>query len=274
MLFSKKKNIKKSPELRYIMNFLAHDRYTLAEYYDGGFAETTLDVRREDDGFYLEKTVHRYNAGKTDTHRVSLVPFDTFDAFFTQLEAFCGDLSLDKARLRENFQLMRFLSLYQFIFLQGSDNGAEFVDGNIIIMESTPHIIRKDAEPIRTTWTQVKELAETSRSSTGLWIRNLDDRNWESYTFALYSWWKPVKPRRVTEWFFRDTRDETSIWKDFVMNCIVRDRETGEYYLSHEVADGYGADHYPRWIYHHIPISAQEVARLEAAGLLMPGPGY
>ena len=31
--------------------------------------------------------------------------------------------------MRENFQLMRFLSLYQFIFLQGSDNGAEFVDG-------------------------------------------------------------------------------------------------------------------------------------------------
>lgn len=270
MWSSPKKKQKRAPALRYILRLMNHDRYTLAEYYDGGFTEVTLDVRREDGRFYLEKSAHHYNAGSTKTDRVALKPFDTFAGFFTQLESFWREPPLDKAKLRGDHNLMRFLSLYKFIFLQGSDNGAEQVEGNIIIIEGAPHIVLKGADPVPTTWAEVKVLAEASRPSTGIWIRNLDETNWETYTFELYSWWQPAGFRRKTEWFFRDTRDQASIWQDYVINCIVRNRETGDYYLSHEVADGQAGDHYPRWVYNHIPISAEEVARLEKAGLLKP----
>lgn len=268
MTWLRKKTPCPSPEIRYIMRFEAKDRFALAEYFDGAFTEISLDVRRGDEGFLLETQTHHCNAKQTNTAQKSLRPFACFEDFFSQLICFCQGFSLDKDRLKQDYKLMRFLDLYRFIHLLGDDQrGAESRDGNIIIMEGNPYIIRSGSDPLPTTWAEVKELAFASRYSTGLWLRDLDETNWEDYTFVSFPWWKPG-PRRQRIYNFLDSRDQQSVWQDCVINSICRDPETGSLYLCHEIADGQ-SDHYPRFIGNDVPISAEEVARLEAAGLLV-----
>ena len=260
------------PEIRYVLKFMSHDRYILAEYFDGSFTETVLEVRRRDGVFSLEVTSHHYNSKSTNTDCLILRPFDRFDDFFSQLVAFCRDFDPDAEILRSDDRLMRFLSLHKFIHLLGDDqHGAEAKDGNIIVIEGKPHIIRGDGS-VPTTWDEARMLAEQSRPSTGLWLRDLNETNWERYTFQSFPWWRHG-PRRSKVYFFRDTQDQASVWTDFVYNSIVRDRETGMLYLRHEVADGQ-SDHYPRLIENDIPISAEEVQHLDAAGLLSPCRAY
>ena len=107
----RKSDSSRGPETRYILRLADNDRYTLAEYYDGGFTESVLEVRRTDGSFRLEATSHHYNSRATNTDYVNLRPFGRFDDFFSQLTRFCKGFDLDAGKLRSDARLMRFLSL-------------------------------------------------------------------------------------------------------------------------------------------------------------------
>ena len=273
MLFSRKKTSLTSSlkhHIRYILHFTANDCYTLAECYDGAFTETVLHVCRRDSGFFLETVSHRNNSKQTVKKQKDLTPFSSFGDFFSQLKLLCPEFSLDADRLQNDPRLMTFLSLHKFIHLLGNcETSAEQRDGNILIIEGKPHIIRNDIGPQPTTWQEIKALAQASRPSTGLWLQDLTEENWQNYAFVSRPWQQHL-PGFQLVYYFCDTCNEWSMWSDFVSNTIVCNPKTHEFFLRHEVADGGESNHYPRFVGIDVPIRSEEVSRLAAAGLLKP----
>ena len=128
----------------------------------------------------------------------------------------------------------------EYIFLYGSDRGAEFVPGNIRVIDNTPHIIGENSTLTQANWDEVRVRASRVSPWTGLWLREIGAENWVQYACPGNSAHQPADTDAVTVCTLMAAGE-------IAADLIIRKSDRTPC-IRYTVANGPAADHYPRWV--------------------------
>ena len=147
-----------------------------------------------------------------------------------------------------------------YIFFFGSENGAAWVAGNIIIDNKTPYVICENGENKATTWEKVKSIAKNVSLSSFYWIKNINSQNYEDYTYT-YDGEDQPRNEVLTELTKVLTFPITTTYSEAVIDLLYVNPKTSQPYIVHSVANGHGW-HEPYFVSRCIKTTFEDIREL------------
>lgn len=154
----------------------------------------------------------------------------------------------------------------RYIFLVGSDSGATNVNGNIIVIDNIPYIIRENNMIDVTDWNTVIQLAKKESLSTYTWIKNINEDNWGNYAFTHHPKNQPTDNNYIKVYTFKELNSDYS---KAGMNQLVIDKDAQKPCIKHFVVNGH--DGHDPWLVSVTNESTFADIRLLASALHIDG---